>query len=396
MKKRICTVLIMLLCMGLCACAGLQTAAQPEQTDAAEPSAEAAQQPTQTPAPTPNAEEVRAQTVERVLAGLTIEEKVGQMLFVRSDAENNAEMIQTLGVGGLVLFGADFENKTMSDVITANDEYQQESKIPLLIATDEEGGRVVRASKNALLIEKPFASPQELYAQGGLAAVQEDTRQKADFLLSLGVNVNLAPVCDVAASPTSFIYPRTLGEDAQQTGEYVACVVSAAAEAGLGSVLKHFPGYGDAGDTHTDIMIDTRPLETFQTGDLLPFAAGIEAGAGAVLVAHNIVNAFDSTQPASLSPAVCRYLRDEMGFAGVIMTDDLAMDGVADFVGERNAAVLAVQAGSSMIITSAPAVDAGEILAAVESGTIGEQTIDDAVRYVLGWKYDLGLLDDEL
>ena len=143
-------------------------------------------------------------------------------------------------------------------------------------------------------------------------------------------------------------------------------------------------------------MIDTRPLETFQTGDLLPFAAGIEAGAGAVLVAHNIVNAFDSTQPASLSPAVCRYLRDEMGFAGVIMTDDLAMDGVADFVGERNAAVLAVQAGSSMIITSAPAVDAGEILAAVESGTIGEQTIDDAVRYVLGWKYDLGLLDDEL
>ena len=157
-------------------------------------------------------------------------------------------------------------------------------------------------------------------------------------------------------------------------------------------MLKHFPGYGNNVDTHTGIALDERPYETFQTSDFLPFTAGIQAGADAVLVSHNIAAAMDETLPASLSPAVHQVLREELGFDGVILTDDLAMDAVAQYAQDGSVAVLAVQAGNDMIVTTDFETQIPQVVAAVEDGVISEERIDQSVARVLAWKYDLGLL----
>ena len=161
----------------------------------------------------------------------------------------------------------------------------------------------------------------------------------------------------------------------------------------MGSVLKHFPGYGGNADTHTGMVYDDRPFETFVSGDFLPFSAGIKAGADMVLVAHNIVNCMDSRYPASLSPRVHQILREDLGFDGVIVTDDLYMDGVRDFAGDEQAAVLAVQAGNDLLCCTDFETQIPAVLAAVEDGTIPESRIDQSVLRILKMKISLGLLE---
>lgn len=160
----------------------------------------------------------------------------------------------------------------------------------------------------------------------------------------------------------------------------------------MGSVLKHFPGYGPNEDTHTGVAVDQRSVDTFRRQDLLPFQAGIDAGADAVLVSHTIVKAFDSNHPASLSPAIYQLLRDSLGFEGVAVTDDLAMDAIHRYTGDTDAAVCAVQAGSSLLISSDLPTQYQAVYQAAEQGTIAAETIDAAVRRVLVWKMALGLI----
>ena len=138
---------------------------------------------------------------------------------------------------------------------------------------------MVRASSNPDLFPQREPAPQTLFAQGGMDLILQDARQKSMTLLDLGVNVNFAPVADVSTDPADFIYARSFGQDAQATANYVAQVVGVMGEEQIGSVLKHFPGYGNNVDTHTGIALDQRPYETFQTSDFLPFQAGIQAGA---------------------------------------------------------------------------------------------------------------------
>ena len=295
-------------------------------------------------------------------------------------------------LGGYILFGRDFKNKTAEQVRNDISSYQSAAGVPLLIGTDEEGGTVVRASSNPNLFPHSGLSPQDLFAQGGMDAIIQDARQKSVTLLDLGVNVNLAPVADVSTDSNDFIYDRAFGQDAQATAEYVSNVVKTMDAQGIGSVLKHFPGYGNNVDTHTGVAIDERPYETFQTSDYLPFTAGIQAGADAVLVSHNVMTCVDDQLPASLSPAVHKELRETLGFQGVIMTDDLAMDAVAAYAGDQSPAVMAVKAGNDMIVTTDFQTQIPEVIQAVKSGEIDEEQIDQSVTRVLKWKYDLGLL----
>ena len=222
--------------------------------------------------------------------------------------------------------------------------------------------------------------------------ILQDARQKSMTLLDLGVNVNFAPVADVSTDPADFIYARSFGQDAQATAGYVAQVVGVMEEEHIGSVLKHFPGYGNNVDTHTGIALDQRPYETFQTADFLPFQAGIQAGADAVLVSHNIAASMDESLPASLSPTVHQILREELGFDGVVLTDDLAMDAVMEYAQNGSAAVLAIQAGNDMVVTTDFQTQIPQVIHAVQSGVIAESQIDQAVTRVLNWKYELGLL----
>ena len=163
-------------------------------------------------------------------------------------------------------------------------------------------------------------------------------------------------------------------------------------QVGVSACLKHFPGYGDNGDTHSGVETDYREAGVFYEQDLLPFRAGIEAGADFVLVSHNIVAAFDGQLPASLSPAVHGLLRDELGFSGLIITDDLAMEGVAGLYGVDETAVLAVLAGNDMLLSSDPEEQIDAVLQAVETGRISQELIDSAVERILLTKIKAGLI----
>ena len=333
-----------------------------------------------------------AARAQELLDGMTLEEKVGQMFIARCPETDAAQLAADYHLGGYILFGRDFKDKTAEQVTTDIQSYQDAAEIPLLIAVDEEGGTVNRVSSNPNLRSSPFRSPQSLYSEGGLELVRSDAQEKCRLLESLGININFAPVCDVSQDPADFIYDRTLGRDAQETSQYVAAVVETMAEEGMGSVLKHFPGYGNNTDTHTGVAYDDRPYDTFLTSDFLPFQAGIAAGADMVLVSHNIVSAMDEASPASLSPEVHRVLREDLGFTGVIVTDDLVMDGVRDFAGDDEAAVLAVQAGNDLLCCTDFQTQVPAVLAAVESAEITEEQIDAAVLRVLTMKLRLGIL----
>jgi len=227
---------------------------------------------------------------------------------------------------------------------------------------------------------------------GGMNQVLSQETEKCALLTSLGINVNLGPVCDITTDSRAFLYERSLGQDAATTSDFVANVVTLMDSYRLGSCLKHFPGYGNNADTHTGMAVDSRSLESLEGKDLLPFAAGIRSGADAVLVSHTIVEALDPETPASLSPAVHDYLRNTMGFSGVIVTDDLVMEAITQAYGAGEAAVLAVLAGNDLLCSTEYTVQYEAVLAAVLDGRISIDRLNDAAGHVLQWKMDLGLL----
>ena len=218
--------------------------------------------------------------------------------------------------------------------------------------------------------------------------------EKDALLSDLGINVNLAPVCDITTDPAAFLYDRSLGQSPELTCQWVQIAVEEGQTYGIGCVLKHFPGYGNNVDTHTGIAVDQRPLESFTSSDFLPFQAGMESGGGktAVLVSHNIMTAVDGDLPASLSPKVHGLLRTDLGFDGVVMTDDLAMEAVAAYSADGAVAVMALEAGNDLVITTDYRTQIPKVLEALESGALSEETIDTACRRVLTWKQNLGLL----
>lgn len=348
-----------------------------------------------TPTEPSEAEQAEARLRERI-AGMSIEEKVGQMFFVRCPETGAAEDVAAYHLGGLLLFGRDYKGADggwlSAEELTAKlGSYQAAADIPLFIGSDEEGGTVTRASRNPNLFPSKFPSPQSLFETVGLEGLLADTQQYNSRLHSLGITVNFAPVCDVSTNPKDFIYERSFGQNAQTTADYIAQVVAAMSDAGIASVLKHFPGYGSNADTHTGIAVDERPYEQFLAEDYLPFAAGIGAGAPFVLVSHNIVTCLDSSYPASLSAAWHEQLRSHLGFEGVILTDDLDMGAVKAYADGGNIAVLALQAGNDMIVCS-DLTQIGAVIAAVQDGTLSEETIDSACRRVLAAKQSLLLI----
>lgn len=329
---------------------------------------------------------------EELLASMTLEEKVGQLFFVRVPAEDAAQAVAQYHFGGYILFGRDFQDKTREQVRADIQSYQDSAKVPLLLGVDEEGGTVVRASANPDICDEPYWSPRRLYEAGGLDLVLSVERDKIRTLQGLGLNVNFAPVCDITQQEGAFMYDRSLGQDAETTAEYVREIVSLYGEEQMGCVLKHFPGYGNNVDTHTGVAVDERPYETFQKEDFLPFEAGIQAGAGCVLVSHNIVTCRDGEAPASLSPEWHRVLREELGFTGCIITDDLVMDAIQEYCDASSAAVQAVQAGNDLLCCSDYETQYPAVLAAVESGELSEERIEESALRVLRWKEELGLL----
>ena len=387
MKKFFCVILCLLLC-------GCSVQPMPKASSRAtlppEPSAQVTTQPpTQVPTQAPT---LPPDPVDLLLSGLTTEEKVGQLFLARCRKETAAEDIAQYHLGGLVLFDRDTEDETPESLRQTLEHYQKAATIPLLIAVDEEGGSVVRISDKPAFRDAPFSSPRSLYEGGGMEALRTAEVEKDALLSDLGINVNLAPVCDITTDPAAFLYDRSLGQSPELTCQWVQIAVEEGQTYGIGCVLKHFPGYGNNADTHVGIAIENRSLEELEAQDLLPFAAGMEAGCGAVMMSHIQVTALDAEYPASLSPAVHRYVRETMGYNGVLVTDDLVMDAISVPYGVGEAAVLAVLAGNDLLISSDFPEQYAAVLEAIREGRISEEQLDNAVRRILLWKQSLGLL----
>lgn len=317
---------------------------------------------------------------------MTLDEKIGQLLLVRVPEGDAAAAVKKYNFGGYVLFERDFKDKNKDEINKEIKSYQDASKIPMIIATDEEGGNVVRASSNKNLRDKPFLSSQELYKSGGLESIEKDTIDKSKFLNGLGVNVNLAPVVDVVTDSDAYMYKRSLGEDTKKTSEYAETVIKASKGEDVSYVLKHFPGYGNNADTHVGSSVDSRTKEEIMEADIPPFRAGIKAMAEAVLVSHNIIPDIEKDVPASLSKNVNDILRKDLDFSGIVITDDLDMvatkkeDAVDIYL-------KAVKAGNDMLIVTDYDAAYDEIKAAVEDNTLDPETVDKAVLRILAWKY---------
>ena len=396
MKRLLAAMLAALTVFSTAGCAKPDNSTEPAAPDQqVEPAPTVPQEPVLTPEEQAEqerlaAEQAREKRLQTLLDSMTLEEKVGQLFFVRCPMENAVEDISTYHLGGYLLFSRDFKDGdnwlTKEQFLEKIQSYQDAAEIPLFIGSDEEGGTVTRASRNPHLFSETFKSPQKLNYIGGIEEILRDTDTRSRELRALGINVNFAPVCDVSTDPKDFIYDRTLGQDANMTADYVRLVVPAMTEGGTLPVLKHFPGYGNNVDTHTGIAVDLRPMETFENSDLPPFQAGIEAGAPFVLVSHNIVTCMDADLPASLSPAVHRFLREACGFEGIAITDDLAMDAVQAYAKNGAVAVMALQAGNDMIITTDYRTQIPAVIAAVQDGTLDESVIDNACLRVLRCK----------
>lgn len=355
------------------------------------------------PEPPKTPEKLEEEALQALLESLTLEEKTGQLFFVKVPVENALEDVTTYHLGGYLLFGRDTRDKTANELIQTIASWQSQAVtydtgIPMLIGVDEEGSTVVRVSSNPHLRSKKFSSPQRLLKNGGLTAVEAETREKSILLKALGFNVNLNPVADISQNSGDFMYDRTTGGDETETAGYVSCVLEVQSRYGLGSVLKHFPGYGNNRDTHNGTAVDERSLDTFLNQDFLPFQAGIDTGKRfppqpAVLVSHNIVNCMDPELPASLSPEVHRILREDLGFDGVVMTDDLAMEAVSKYAAEGNTALMSLQAGNDLVVTTDYRTQIPRVIQAVKDGMLEEKVIDEACLRVLRWKLELGLLE---
>ena len=333
------------------------------------------------------------QEASEVMEKMTLEEKVGQLFLVRYDAWSAKEQIKNYYPGGYVLFAKDFEDHTKATIKNELDSNQKLSKIPLTFAVDEEGGYVTRVSRFSQFRSEKFQSNQYYYNLGGYEKLKEIEEEKAKLLLSLGLNMNLAPVADVSTNVNDFIHIRTFGKDAKETSTFISNMVGYAKDSGISSCLKHFPGYGNNVDTHTGSAYDKRSYETFTNSDYLPFISGIKAGVPSIMVSHNVMESVDSTYPASLSKKVITgELREKLDFSGIVITDDLAMDAVKSYVTEGSAAVLAINAGNDMIITSDFETMFKEVLKAVNDGTIEKETINNAVRRIIAWKHAYQLM----
>lgn len=323
------------------------------------------------------------QQASKKMESMTIDQKIKQLLLIRYPEKDISD------VGGYVFFEKDFKDKTKDEVKKMINNLQEKSTIPLITAVDEEGGKIVRISSNKNLASERFKSSKELYDEGGLEAISNDVKTKSSLLHNLGLNVNLAPVVDIATDTSAYIYPRTIGQNAEITANYAKTVIKASKGTDVSYVLKHFPGYGNNNDTHLEEARDIRTYDDLINNDVRPFKEGIDVGAEAVLVSHNIITSIDEDNSATLSSGVHNLLKVNLGFTGVIITDDLDMGATKNIEKKYLKAILA---GNDMLIVTDYDDAYREIKTGILDKDISDALIDQATLKVLAWKYYKGLL----
>lgn len=358
---------------------GCSGAGQAAPTRAASPRASATATPTPTPDPITAFAEAR-------LARMTLQQKVASLFVLHQPGTDGAALgayTSTHGLGGMILMGDNIPPTPEALVSQTAAMSAGDPDLRPLIAIDEEGGDVTRLPWDAL----PGADT--LRGQEPAAATAA-FRQRAALLKQGGVNVNFGIVADVTADPASFIADRVLGGDPASAAQRVAAAV-AGERGAVGSTLKHFPGHGET-DADSHLTVPTTPLghDEWAARDAGPFRAGVEAGAELVMFGHLVYSGVDAA-PASLSPAWHRILRQELGFRGVTITDDLRMledTGLPEYQNPGENAVRAIAAGNDIVLDvlpagADPATLIDPVVAAVQQGRIPAAQVDESALRVL-------------
>ncbi len=318
---------------------------------------------------------------------MSLRDAVGQMFVVSMGGTEPdyyiEKMVRERNIGGVLLFGYNMESEAQVESLTASLQelaMETEPAVPMFFAVDYEGGEVASA---------PWVSPQPAAAEVGARANPEEAYAVAksigEDLLKAGVNTNFAPVADTGFGAA--IGSRSYGEDPILVSKMIAASVEGYEDAGVVSSAKHFPNHGPAtSDSHESLPVVEHDASTLESYDLPPFRAAVEAGVPMVMVGHLLYPAIDSKRPASLSPAAYRMLREDLGFEGVAVTDDLAMEGANAGDPPAKAAVQAVKAGADLLIISSPPQQQADaynaVVAAVERGEIPRQRVREAVARV--------------
>ena len=346
-------------------------------------------------------EEEKPSLVDETLAGMTLHEKVCQMMFVTPEELTGEDGVTVAGdatrqalenypVGGIVYFAKNLESQ--DQVKEMIDNSQKYSSIGLFVATDEEGGVVNRLMDT---VGTTYIGSMYYYKDDGDETAYENAYTIANDMSALGFNLDFAPVADVWSNPdNTVIGERAYSDDYAQAAELVGNAVKGFNDGGVMCTLKHFPGHGDtAEDSHYSSAYVHRTKEEIMADEMQPFRSGIEAGAEFVMVGHLIVPDIDEV-PATLSYKIATgILRDELKFEGVAITDSFEMESIADNYSVDDAVVMSVKAGIDMILQPKDMASAvNSIEQAVADGELSEDRIDESVRRILTLKESRGLL----
>ncbi|MBQ9984310.1 MAG: beta-hexosaminidase [Lachnospiraceae bacterium] len=329
--------------------------------------------------------------IDKLLESMTMEQKLAQMMILTNENDITQYNLTNYQPGGVILFEVDFAGKTIEQVRNRVDIMQSHMKIPLYVGVDEEGGQVSRLKTLAERDLPTFSGARELMGKG-TDAVTEDTELKMQYLKQLGINLNFAPVADVVSNRQSYMYYRSAGDNKQVVSDYVKTVLSAMKDSGVSACVKHFPGYGNNVNTHNVMAKDDRALEEYENQDFVPFRTGIQNGVDMIMVSHIVMEQVDADNPASLSSSVHNLLRADLGFSGVVITDDLNMQAILRTMTIEEATGAAFVAGNDMVFSADFAASMKGAKAAVEQGKLSETQINESVRRILRMKIDNGVL----
>lgn len=331
-------------------------------------------------------EEKVNQYINTCIGNMTLEEKLAQMMILTNKSDMSKEKLKMYQPGGIIFFSADFDGKTVKQVKKRVKKLQACVQISMFVGVDEEGGEVSRVTSLKEKDVPVFSSARNLYKKENKDAVKEETMVKIKLLKSMGINLNFNPVADVVSDTNAYMYERSASGDASKVAGYVESVVEVMNENDMGSCLKHFPGYGNNVNTHLTYAKDGRKLSVYKKKDFLPFEAGIHKGADMVMVSHVVMKKVDKKNPASLSKKVHSILREDLGFQGVVIADDLNMKAILNQMTLETATQKAFVAGNDMIFSADFNASMRGAKRAVENGKLSEEQINESVARILRMK----------
>lgn len=333
---------------------------------------------------------------------MTLREKVGQLFMIQPESlvittdptAITEALLEQYPVGGFLLTGDNISGDAQIRQFTAA--LRQASKIQPLIATDEEGGSVARFANKKFLNLPKYKNAATVAAAGDPAAALEMGQTIGSYLADFGVNMDLAPVADVNTNPKNpIIGKRAFSNDPEIVQAMTAAMAEGLQQKGIIPTYKHFPGHGDtAQDSHSQLAVSHKTLEQLRSCEWLPYQD--LSPEICVMVAHvALPEVTDNMTPATLSPEIIQgYLRQELGFTGVVITDGMEMRAITKHYTDEEAAVLAILAGCDIILQPKDFQAAYEgVLAAVEDGTIPESRIDESLYRILILKQAYGLCE---